>query len=70
LELVGDGCRPEEACEFACSSDDGDVAGFAAGAEALVESVEAVLCAPGDLEDVVGLACLAVVEGDADPRLA
>jgi hypothetical protein len=32
--------------------------------------VEAVLCSPGDLENVVGLAGLAVAEGDADTRLA
>jgi hypothetical protein len=68
--LVGHGCRPEEAGQLACGGDDGDVAGLAASAEALVESVEAVLGAPGELEDVVGLAGLAVVERDADPRLA
>lgn len=53
-----------------CGGDDGDVAGLAASAEALVETVEAVLRAPGDLEDVVGLSGLAVVERDADPGLA
>jgi len=35
-----------------------------------VETVEAVLRAPGDLEDVVGLACLPVAQRDADPRFA
>ena len=35
-----------------------------------MESVEAVLRAPSDLEDVVGLAGLTVVERDADARLA
>jgi len=35
-----------------------------------VEPVEAVLGAPGDLEDVRGLALLAVAESGADPRLA
>jgi hypothetical protein len=53
LGLVGHGCRPEEAGQLAGDGDDGDVAGLAAPAEALVETVEAVLCAPGDLEDVV-----------------
>jgi hypothetical protein len=36
----------------------------------LVETVEAVLRAPGDLEDVVGLTGLPVGERDTDPRLA
>lgn len=36
--------------------DEGEVAGFAAPAQALVLSVEPALCAPGDLEEVVGLA--------------
>ena len=63
---VGYGCRPEETSELAGDSDDGDVAGLAASAEALVETVETVLRTPGDLEDVVGLAGLAVVQRDAD----
>ena len=58
--LVGHGGGPEEAGEFAGDGDGGDVAGFAACAQAVVEAVEAVLGAPGDLEHVRGLALLAV----------
>jgi hypothetical protein len=43
---------------------------LAAVAQAPVEAVEAVLGAPGDLQDVIGLAGLAVGQCGADPRLA
>jgi hypothetical protein len=56
---------PEEAGQFAGDGDRGDVGGFAARLEALVRAVQAVLGAPGDLQDVVGLVGLAVVPGDA-----
>jgi hypothetical protein len=35
-----------------------------------VEAVQAVLRAPRDLQDLIGLTGLAVGERDADPRLA
>jgi len=41
---------------------------FAALAESLVDAVESVLGAPADLQDVVGLALLAVLECRADAR--
>jgi len=64
------GGGPEEAGELAGDGDRGHVVRLAAFAQALVLAVEAVLGAPGDLQDVIGLARLAVVERDADPRRA
>ena len=58
---VGGGGGPEEAGELARDGDVLDVAGLAAGAQAGVEAVEAMLGAPGDLEHVGGLALLAVI---------
>ena len=49
------GGGPEEAGEFAGDSNGGDVAGFAALAEALVEAVQAPLGTAGDLDDVAWL---------------
>src|SRR5580765_5025739 len=46
---VGGGGGPEEAGELVGDGDGADVAGLAAGAQAAVEAVEAVLGAPGDL---------------------
>jgi hypothetical protein len=39
---------------------------FAAFAESLVDAVESMLGAPGDLQDVVGLALLAILERHTD----
>jgi hypothetical protein len=59
------GC-PAETRELA-SRGDGDQGGvFAAFAQPLVDAVEPVLGAPGDLEDVIGLAVLAVSQRRAD----
>ena len=69
LGSVGHGGRPEEAGEFAGDGDGGDVAGFAALAEALIEAVQAPLRAQRDLEHMVGLADAACGERDADARL-
>ena len=55
--LARHGGGPEEAGEFAGGGDGRDIAWFAAAAKALLESVEAVLGAPGDLEDMRGLTC-------------
>ena len=62
------GGGPEEPGELARDGDGGDVVRLAALAQAVVEAVQAVLGAPGDLQDVVGLAGLAVGERGADPR--
>lgn len=53
------GCRPAEAGELSSRRDRGQGGVFTALAESLVCAVEAMLCAPGDLQDVVGLAVLA-----------
>ena len=58
--LVGGGGGPEEAGQFAGAGDDDDVVGLAAGAHALMDAVESLLGAVGDLQDVVWLAELAV----------
>jgi hypothetical protein len=60
------GCGPAEAGELASCRDRDQGGVFAALAEPLVEAVKAVLGAPGDVEDVVGLALLAVLECHAD----
>jgi hypothetical protein len=60
----------EEAGELAGGGDDSDVSRLAAFAQSPVQSVEAVLGTPGDLEHVVGLAFVTAAQGDADARLA
>src|SRR5262245_57890822 len=67
--LVGHGGGPEEAGEFAGDGDGGEVAGLVALAEALVEAVEAALCAQRDLDDVVRLARASFGERGSDARL-
>src|SRR5215212_6292704 len=64
------GGRPEEAGELPGDGDGGDVCGLAAGPHPPVDAVKPLLGPPGDLQDVVGLAGLAVFERDPDPRLA
>jgi hypothetical protein len=64
------GGGPEEPGQLARDGDGGDVAGFAAFAEPAVEAVQAELGAPGGLQDVVGLALLAVLDGGADVGVA
>jgi hypothetical protein len=64
------GGGPEEPGELAGDGDGGDVARLTPGAQAPVDAVQALLGAPGDLQDVIGLAGLAVLQGDPDPRLA
>src|SRR5947208_3360142 len=56
--------------DFKVVGADGDVAGLPACAQPSLQSVEAMLCSPGDLEDVVGLARVAVAERRADAWLA
>ena len=67
---VGGCCCPEEARQLACAGDDGHVVRLAAGAHAVIDAVQPLLCSVGDLQDVVGLALLAVLEGRADPWVA
>jgi hypothetical protein len=66
----GGGGGPAEAGELSGDRDRGDVVGLAALAEAVVEAVQSVLGAPGDLQDVVRRVLLARAQGDADPGLA
>ena len=66
LRSVSHGGGPEEAGEFAGDGDGRDVARFAALAQALVEPVQAPLCAQGDLEHVVGLTGETLGERDTD----
>lgn len=65
-----DGGGPEEAGQFAGDGDGDDVAGLAALARAAVGAVQAVLGAVCDLQDVGGLAGLAVGQRGADARRA
>lgn len=58
--LVGGRGSPQEAGQFTSARDDGHVAGLPAGAHLLVDAVEALLGAVGDLQDVSGLPLLAV----------
>ena len=67
---VGHGGGPEEAGEFAGDRHGGDVGGFAAFAQALVEAVEPALGAQSDLDNVVGLSGAAFCERDAWAWLA
>src|SRR5204862_7477246 len=62
------GGRPEKARELARDGDRRHARTLAALAHPRVQTVEAVLRAPGDLEHVIGLAVLPVPERDADPR--
>ena len=67
---VSGGGSPEEAGQFAGDGDDGHVGVFAAAAHRVVDAVQALLGAVGDLQDVVGLPGLAIAQGGADPRRA
>lgn len=64
------GCRPAEARQLTRGGDGGHGGVFSALSQPVVDSVEAVLGAPGDLEDVVRLALLTVLESRADPGWA
>jgi hypothetical protein len=54
-----------KACELAGNRHGGDVVGLAACPHPATDAVQPVLGAPRDLQDVVGLACLAVAKRDA-----
>jgi hypothetical protein len=64
------GGGPGKAGQLARGGDGRHVVGLAARAAAPVGAVQAVLGAPGDLQDVVGLAGLAVLGRRPDPRRA
>jgi hypothetical protein len=66
LEAVGVEDEPQEACQFTSDSDDGFGAGFAAGDEPDVTTVEARLSAIGDGDDTLGLTLAAAFERKAD----
>ena len=68
--LVGGGCCPEEARKLAGACDDDHVVRLAASAHAVIDPVKPVLCAVRDLQHMLGLALLAVLEGDPEPGLA
>jgi hypothetical protein len=65
--LVGCCCCPEEARQLAGTRHDGHVVCLAAAPHTVIDPVQPVLGAVSDLQNMIGLALLAVAERYPDP---